>query len=78
MIRLRRLFQPRALAFWLMLVLNGLSTALFWIVQTRSLTPAAALVVAVFAMGNSVLGLRLAWRLLQTPLPSEISPPWPH
>ena len=34
-----------------MLVLNGLSTALFWIVQTRSLTPAAALVVALFATG---------------------------
>jgi hypothetical protein len=51
-----------------------LSTALVWIVQTRSLTPVAGLVVASFAIGNMLLGLRLAWRLMQTPLPGEHAP----
>jgi hypothetical protein len=74
MIRLRRLIQPRKLAFWLMLALNGLSTALVWIVQTRSLTVVAGLVVAFFAISNMLLGLRLAWRLMQTPLPGEDAP----
>ncbi|MFY8042904.1 MAG: hypothetical protein ACOVOD_08245 [Rhodoferax sp.] len=74
MIRLRRLIQPGKLAFWLMLALNGLSTALVWIVQTRSLTLVAGLVVASFAIGNMLLGLRLAWRLMQTPLPGEDAP----
>lgn len=66
-IKLRRLFQPRKPAFWLMLVLNGLSTALMWIVQNYRLTPLASVVIAVFALGNAWLGLRLAWRLLTTP-----------
>lgn len=71
MIRLRRLIQPRKAAFWLMLALNGLSTALVWIVQHHSLTLLAGLVVAAFAIGNAVLGMRLAWGLLNTPAPDE-------
>ncbi|HCX80693.1 MAG TPA: hypothetical protein DHV01_03720 [Rhodoferax sp.] len=63
----RRLIQPRKLAFWLMLALNALSTALMWIVQRYPLTPLASLVIGVFALGNAWLGLRLAWRLLSTP-----------
>lgn len=71
MIRLRRLIQPRKAAFWLILALNGLSTALVWIVQHHSLTTAAGWVVAIFAIGNAVLGMRLAWRLLNTPTADE-------
>ncbi len=55
MIRWRRLIQPGKPAFWLMLALNALSTALIWIVQNRTLVPVAALLVAVFAIGNAVL-----------------------
>jgi 4-hydroxybenzoate polyprenyltransferase len=66
-IYLRRLFQPRKPAFWLMLVLNALSTVLMWIVQRYTLTPLASLVIAVFALGNAWLGLRLAWQLLSSP-----------
>ena len=73
MIRWRRLIQPRKPAFWLMLALNALSTALIWIVQNRTLVPVAALLVAVFAIGNAVLGLRFAWQLLQTPQAREES-----
>lgn len=50
-----------------MLVLNGLSTALMWIVQRYTLTPLASLIIAVFAFGNAWMGLRLAWQLLSTP-----------
>ncbi|WP_255033952.1 hypothetical protein [Rhodoferax sp. TH121] len=73
MIYLRRLFQPRKPAFWLMLALNALSTALVWIVQNRALVPVAALLVAVFAIGNAALGLRFAWQLLQAPPDREDS-----
>jgi hypothetical protein len=66
MIHWRRLFQPRKPAFWCMLALNALSTALMWIVQNYHLTPLASLVIGVFAIGNAWLGLRLAWRLLST------------
>lgn len=67
MIHWRRLFQPRKPAFWLMLALNALSTVLVWIVQRYHLTLLASVVVAVFAIGNAWLGLRLAWQLLSTP-----------
>ena len=50
-----------------MMALNALSTALVWIVQRYHLTPLTSLVVAVFAIGNAWLGLRLAWQLLSTP-----------
>lgn len=75
MIRLRRLIQPRNPAFWLMVLLNGLSTALVWIVQNRSLPTAAVLLIAVFAIGNAVMGLRIARRLWQTPLATETASP---
>ena len=67
MIHWRRLIQPRKPAFWLMLALNALSTALLWIVQNYPLTALASLVIAVFAFGNAWLGLRLAWQLVSTP-----------
>ncbi|CAM8655792.1 hypothetical protein MCEMSEM22_01851 [Comamonadaceae bacterium] len=78
MIRLRRLIQPRKAAFWLMLVLNGLSTALVWIVQNRNLSPIASVIVAVFAIGNAVLGLRFAWHLLNSPAENEGPTPVPR
>ena len=71
MTRLRRLIQPRNPVFWLMVLLNALSTALVWIVQNRSLSTAAMLLVAVFAISNAVMGLRMARRLWQTPLADE-------
>ena len=75
---LRRLLQPRKPTFWLMLVLNALSTALVWIVQHHTLQPAAAIAVVVFAVGNMVLGLHFMRQLLQTQAPEERSPQRPH
>lgn len=63
--KLSRLWQPRNPAFWLMVVLNLLSTVLAWIVRSYELAPAAALMVAGFAVANALIGLRLMWLLIR-------------
>ncbi|MEO7888006.1 hypothetical protein [Polaromonas sp.] len=63
---LARLYQPRNPLFWLMLVLNGLSPLLAWVVHNRPLNAAATVMVTCFAIGNAVLGMWFAWRLLQS------------
>lgn len=63
--RLSRLYQPRNPLFWLMLVLNGLSPLLAWVVHNRPLNTVAILVLTCFAFGNAVLGMWFAWRLLR-------------
>lgn len=60
-----RLWQPRNPAFWLMVVLNLLSTVLAWIARNLELAPAAALMVTGFAVANALIGLRLMWLLLR-------------
>jgi len=72
--KLARLWQPRNPAFWLMVVLNLLSTALAWVARSYDLAPLAALVVAGFALGNAVIGLRLMWLLVR----DEPGRPRPH
>lgn len=62
--KLSWLWQPRNPAFWLMVVLNLLSTLLAWIARSYELAPAAALVVAGFAVANALIGLRLMWLLM--------------
>jgi hypothetical protein len=63
--KLAQLWQPRNPAFWLMLAVNLLSTALAWITRSLELAPAAALMVTGFALGNALLGLYLMWVLLR-------------
>lgn len=63
--KLARLWQPRNPAFWLMIVLNLLSTALAWVARSYELAPLAALVVAGFALGNALGGLGLMWVLVR-------------
>ena len=63
--KLGRLWQPRNPAFWLMVALNLLSTVLAWIARSYALAPAAALMVAGFAMANALIGLRLMWLLMR-------------
>ena len=62
--KFRKLFQPSKPAFWAMLALNVLSSVLVWVVQTYPLSLPANLVIALFAVGNMVFGLRLAWALM--------------
>jgi hypothetical protein len=47
-------------------VLNLLSTVLGWITHTYTLPCWLALVVVVFALGNAVLGMRIAWQLVNS------------
>ncbi|MGE0333424.1 MAG: hypothetical protein AB7P37_22310 [Ramlibacter sp.] len=65
--KLSRLFQPRNPLFWMMLALNGLSMALGWLVQNRPLNGLGMTIVLAFALGNAVLGMWLAWRLVRPP-----------
>jgi len=63
--KLGRLWQPRNPAFWLMVVLNLLSTVLAWIARSYELAPLAGLMVAGFAVANALIGLRLMWLLMR-------------
>jgi uncharacterized membrane protein len=67
--KLSRLYQPRHPAFWCMLVLNGLSAGLAWVLHNRSLNTAGVVLVAVFAIGNGLLGMWMAWRLVRGKAP---------
>jgi hypothetical protein len=73
--KLSRLYQPRNPLFWLMLVLNGLSPLLAWVVNNRPLNMAATLLVTCFAIGNALLGMWLAWRLMQDEARNEPAGP---
>ena len=66
MLKISRLYQPRNPLFWMMVVLNLLSTALVWLIQTTPLATFGLIVVGVFALGNAVLGAFLAWRLVNS------------
>lgn len=64
-LKLSRLIQPRNPLFWLMVVLNALSSAFSWILHTYELTVAATVVVAGFALANALIGIGLALRLMR-------------
>jgi hypothetical protein len=76
--KLSRIFQPRNPLFWMMVAVNALSSALAWIVHNRPLNTPAMLVVAIFALGNAVIGTWLLVRLLRTPTAQEHEPPKPN
>lgn len=63
--KLSRLFQPNDRRFWMMIVLNLLSAVLAWVLRTYQLVPLASLVVGLFALGNAVLGMFIAWDLVR-------------
>jgi redox-regulated HSP33 family molecular chaperone len=62
--KLSRLIQPRNPQFWVLIALNGLSTAISWILRTRDLPAAVTVVLAGFAVCNVLLGLWIAFRLM--------------
>lgn len=63
--QLSRLIQPRRPAFWLMLVLNVMTMVLVWVVELRALEGGLRFILLSFALGNAVLGMVLAWRLMK-------------
>ena len=58
--KLARLWQPRNPAFWMMLVLNLLSSLLAWVLRSYTLIPLVMAVVAGLALMNAWIGIRLA------------------
>ncbi|HEX5801535.1 MAG TPA: hypothetical protein VFY24_00815 [Azospira sp.] len=64
MLKFSRLFQWRNPQFWLLVVLNGLSTAISYLLRAYELPLPLALVLAGFAIANVVIGIRIAWRLM--------------
>jgi hypothetical protein len=63
--KLSRLYRPRDPRFWLMIVLNLLSSVLAWILRSYELLPPVAVVVAGFALANAFIGIRLALALMR-------------
>ena len=69
--KLSRLYQPRNPLFWLMVVLNLLSTALAWIGRSYDLEPLPATIVAAMAVGNALIGIYLTVRLIREEPPKN-------
>lgn len=72
--KLSRLIQPRNPRFWLMLVLNALSTLLAWVARSQPLSTLGTLLVLGFALGNAVLGMALMWGLMRQPGAADQAP----
>ena len=66
-VKLARLYQPGNPLFWLLVILNALSAVISWLLQTRSFPLAVTLALAVFALGNFLLGLKFAVQLMREP-----------
>jgi hypothetical protein len=67
--KLARLLQPANPLFWIMIVLNGLSSILGWMLHTRPLNALGLAIVGSFALANALVGMWIAWRLMREPQP---------
>lgn len=73
-LRLRRLWQPRNPLFWMMLAFNVLSSVLGWMMRALPLNGLGLTLVGVLALGNVLMGLLAAWRLVQDDPSSKKAP----
>jgi hypothetical protein len=64
---LARIYQPRNPQFWLLVILNGLSSVIGYLLQRYEFPVWIMLALVVFAIGNMVFGLRIAVLLMKTP-----------
>lgn len=62
--RFARLIQPRNSLFWLLILLNGLSAVISYLLQTQAFPLPVVLALAGFALGNMLYGIRIAIRLM--------------
>jgi len=62
--RFSRLFQPRNPLFWMFVLLNALSSVLSYLLRSYDLSLSMALLLALFALGNVIFGIRIALRLM--------------
>lgn len=63
--RLSKLYQPRNPRFWLLVVLNLLSTGISYILRSHDLPMLINVVLAAFALANLVIGIRIALQLMR-------------
>ena len=66
-----RLWQPRKLLFWQMVMFNVLSSVCSWALRAYPLNGVGLLLVTFVALLNVGFGLLAAWKLLQTPKAGE-------
>ncbi len=71
----KRLWQPRRLLFWQMVVFNILSSVCSWALRALPLNGLGLAVVGMVALANVAFGLLAAWALLKEPAPGELQPP---
>jgi hypothetical protein len=60
-----RLWQPRKLLFWQMVMFNVLSSVCSWALRALPLNTVATLVIALVALLNVGFGLLAAWMLMR-------------
>ena len=66
-LKLARLWQPRTLLFWQMVVFNVLSSLGAWAMRDLPLNTAGMLLVGTAALLNCGFGMLATWRLLKGP-----------
>lgn len=64
--KLSRLYQPGNPRFWLLVVLNLLSSGISYLLRRQDLPMSITLVLAAFALANFVIGIRIALQLMST------------
>lgn len=69
--KLRRLWQPRRLLFWQMVMFNVLSSVCTFAMRAYPLNTVGLLLVGFIALLNVGFGLVAAWALLREPAPGE-------
>lgn len=63
--KLSKIYQPRNPQFWILILLNVLSTAISYVLRTHDLAPAVVFVLAFFALVNMIVGIRIALQLMK-------------
>jgi 4-hydroxybenzoate polyprenyltransferase len=70
-LRLRRLWQPSRLLFWMMVGFNALSSVCSFAMRALPLNTLGLVVVGVVGLINVACGLWAAWQLVKEPAPGE-------
>ncbi len=68
--KLLRLWQPRRLAFWLMLAFNALSSLCSFAMRTWPLNTWGLVLMGCLVLVNVAGGLWAAWQLVKDPVPT--------